>query len=165
MYVRLLMLSLMLVGCKGTFMAEVQSGYQMSPAAGEISHGGTLAAHLGGSGVEGAGLGLSGRLRVWDHGWAAPEIGPHGFVMYEDDGPIAFYTRANLYVGLMGAYGGIGPGFSAVLNPALVIYPGDSPEFLSIGLTGDITLSPVDQGYARGFIGLQVGFGVGGVGE
>jgi len=85
--------------------------------------------------------------------------------MYEDDAPFAFYTRANLYVGLMGAYGEIGPGFSAVLSPALVVYPGDSPLFLSLGLTGDITVSPIDGGYVQGFLGLQFGFGIGGVGD
>ena len=152
---------LTLSGCGGTILTEFQGGYAIAPTGEQVGHAGSLAAHLGGSEAQGVGIGLSGRARAMDHGFAFPEAGPHIFVLLENDKQIAFYTRANAFVGFGMLEEEIGPVFSAVLNPGLMFYPAQDPTFLSLSLTADMTLAPVGP-YARPWFGIQFGFGAGG---
>jgi len=150
-----------LPGCGGTILTEFQGGYALAPTGEELGHSGSLAGHVGGSSAYGLGIGLSARARAMNQGFVFPEAGPHIFLLAENDTPIAFYVRANAFVGFGMLEGEIGPVFSPVLNPGIIWYPADDPTFLSLSLTADMTLAPVGP-YARPWFGIQFGFGAGG---
>ncbi len=112
--------------------------------------------------MPGAGIGATVRTRAWNGGWAFPEFGPHGFVLVENDSPIAFYSRLSLTGGLSGVGGDIGPIFTATLTPGIILYPADEP----VG----ITLSGVVAAHAapaasdtQVWFGVRIGVAVGGV--
>ncbi|MCB9678106.1 MAG: hypothetical protein H6737_23600 [Alphaproteobacteria bacterium] len=153
-------------GCAGTVFTQVETGYHYAPVKpGE--HGGSITGHIGGSDIPFLGIGMSARTRAMSNAWVFPEIGPHAFFFAETDAPVAFYVRANTFVGLAGVNGGVRPMFSVALSPGMMIYPGDSPLGLTISLIGEGNLGPGTQNdtYTRGWAGLQVGFGIGGVKE
>ncbi len=156
-----LLLLPLLTACAGTFLTEIQTGYALAPVRGGPQHAGAITGHVGGSSGQGLGIGVSARGRVMDHGFAFPEVGPHGFLLIENDGPVAFYTRLNAFVGLAMLDQQLGPVFSGVLNPGVLVYPADDPLFLSFSLTGEVSLAPVGQ-YSRGWLGVQIGIGAGG---
>ena len=160
---RLLPLALLLA-CKGTVLTEIQSAYVMSPTKDGPEHGGSISGHVGGSELEFFGIGLSARARIVQNGCAIPEIGPQVFLFHEDDQMWGFYGRLSLMAGLAGFEGTLTPVFTARLNPGFVFYPADDPLFLSIGLSGEIGLAPVGN-HHRGWLGIQIGFGFGGVGH
>jgi len=164
---RLGMVALSLSGCAGTVLTQVETGYQFAPTSGGGDHGGAITGHMGGSDIPNLGIGMSARARAMSNAWAFPEVGPHVFGMVENDGPVAFYTRANTWVGLGGVNGGVRPMFSVGISPGLLIYPGVSPLALTASLTAELTVGPgsANDTYTRGWIGLQVGFAIGGVKE
>lgn len=153
--------------CKGTFLSQVEAGYQLSPPTTGIEHGAVVSGHLGGSEVPGTGIGLSARARVMTGSWAVPEIGPHVFFLYEEDDPVAFYVRANPYVGLGGYQGDVRPMFSAVLEPGLMLYPGTDASALTLSLAAEYTIGPsfdpTGEVYSRAWFTVQVGLAIGGV--
>lgn len=160
----LLPVVLLLAGCRGTFMAQVETGYALAPTVDPVEHSGTLQGHIGGSDIPSVGIGLSARARAFSDGWAFPEVGPHGFFMWDDDENVGVYVRAGVLVGLGGHQGEIMPMFTGQLSPGFVIYPGDSPIGLSASLSAELSGSPT-TGYGRFWTGAQVGFVIGGVGE
>lgn len=156
-----MVLALLLTGCAGTFLTEVQAGYATDPLSETPAHAGTLVGHIGGSEAYGVGIGLTARARAMTNGFAFPELGPQAFVLVEEDGPVGFYTRLSALVGFGMLEEQLGPVFSLRLNPGVMIWPADDPLFLSLSLVADGTAAPATP-YTGAWFGVMVGMGVGG---
>jgi hypothetical protein len=156
---------LLAAGCRGTMLTQVETGYAVAPIRTPIEHSGVLQGHIGGSSEPGFGIGVSARARAFSGGWAFPEVGPHGFVMFDDDEHFGAYLRAGTLVGLGGHDGELGPMFTAQVSPGILIYPSpDDPLAITVSFTAELSGSPV-IGYGRFWAGVQIGFALGGVEE
>lgn len=159
------LLIVLAASCRGTVLTQVETGYAAAPIASPIEHSGVLQGHVGGSSEPGFGIGVSARARAFSDGWAVPEVGPHGFLMYDDDANFGAYLRAGTLIGLGGYGGEIGPMFTAQLSPGILLYPtADDPLAITISLTAELSGSPT-IGYGRFWAGVQIGFAIGGVEE
>ena len=159
---RLLWGLLALTGCHGTVLAQLETGYEYGPRADASLHGGSLAAHLGGSTTPGLGIGATVRTRAWSDGWAFPEFGPHAFVFFENDTPVAFYARTSVTGGLAGIGGELGPVFTGTLSPGVILYVAEEAIGLSLSGVFAVHGAPVG-GHTQVWFGVRVGVMIGGV--
>ncbi len=155
-------LPLLGAGCGGTLLSQLETGYANGPNSSGGMHGGSLAAHIGGSSVPGVGLGATVRASAWSGGWAFPEFGPHAFVLAENDTPLAFYSRLSLTGGLSGVGGDVGPIFTATLTPGIIIYPAEEAFGLTLSAVFAAHAAPVAED-TQLWIGFRLGVALGGV--
>ena len=159
--VNLFFLLFVLQGC-ASYLAEVRTGYTTTSVYGGLSHGGSLEAHAGVSEWDNLVFGPSLRMRIWEDGYAVPELGPHAAWFVSDNQDLfGFYLRANLYLGNMGVDGASGASLSGVINPAFVLFHSGDVGLVTIGLTAEVT---AHQGYLNSVgsaFGIQIGLGAG----
>lgn len=151
-------------GCAGTLLFEGQSGFAAQPNDGQPRYASGLSAHVGGSSMEGFGIGASGRLRGFTGGWAFPEIGPHMFVITPGD-KVAGYARLTTLAGLGSLEGNVAPTFGASLAPGIIFYPNEDPIGISLSFHSEVNAIPTGDGdlATRGWLGFNLGFVAGGI--